>query len=131
MKKPKSIFLVIYFLFHLALLIISIYVNYRSEDFEFLLWLRSKMALMVYVSAAGMLLYFITLMFIGMESRSHKKEKAVLEQEINSLKAKMFDLQEATGKAKAAPTTTTTTPTTPPLDTDTKTDERSEGDNHN
>lgn len=96
MKKPKSIFYIIYFIFHLGLLLASIYTNYKSEDFEFLLWLRGKMALMVYVSIAGMLLFFIDLLLTNMEARNRKKEKEALEREINSMKAKMFDLQEAT-----------------------------------
>ncbi len=96
MKKPKSIFFLIYLIFHLILLVVSIYVNYRSEDFEFLLWLRGKMSLMVYVSALGLILYFINLLFFGTEAKAAQKEKSNLEQEINALKAKMFDLQEAT-----------------------------------
>lgn len=104
MKKPKSIFLLIYFVFHILLLVVSIYVNYRSEDFEFLLWLRGKMSMMVYISVIGVILYFINLLFAGMDGRSHAKEKEALEQEINALKAKMFDLQEATGSKPASKT---------------------------
>ena len=96
MKKPKSIFFLVYFLFHVILLVVSVYVNYRSEDFEFLLWLREKMSLMVWVSAAGLLLFFINMIFSGMDTRSAKSEKDALNQEINALKAKMFDLQDAT-----------------------------------
>lgn len=96
MKKPKSIFFLVYLLFHIALLVVSIYVNYRSEDFEFLLWLRGKMSMMVYVSALGLVLFFINLIFSGIDARTANKEKAALEQEVNALKAKMFDLQEAT-----------------------------------
>lgn len=84
------------------LLVVSIYVNYRSEDFEFLLWLRGKMALMVYISIAGIILYFINLLLTGLDGRTHAKEKEALEQEVNALKAKMFDLQEATG-SKSTP----------------------------
>ncbi|QSE98913.1 hypothetical protein [Fulvivirga lutea] len=100
MKKPKSIFLIIYFIFHVLLLVVSIYVNYRSEDFEFLLWLRGKMDLMVYVSAIGMILFFVNVLISGLDARSHSKEKSALEQEVNALKAKMFDLQEATSTPK-------------------------------
>ena len=96
MKKPKSIFFLFYLLFHIALLVVSIYVNYRSEDFEFLLYLRGKMSMMVYVSALGLILFFINLVFSGLDGRTSAKEKAALEQEVNALKAKMFDLQEAT-----------------------------------
>ena len=94
MKKPKSIFYLIYFLFHLGLLLVSIYVNYKSEDFEFLLKLRERMDVMIYVAVAGLILFFIDIILATMEVRNHKKEKERLEHEINSLKAKMFDLQE-------------------------------------
>jgi hypothetical protein len=100
MKKPKSILFLVYLLFHVLLLVISIYVNFRSEDFEFLLWLRSKMGLMVYGSALGLVLFFINLIFSGLEARNHAKDKEVLEQEVNALKAKMFDLQEATSAVR-------------------------------
>ncbi|GAA0890566.1 hypothetical protein GCM10009122_02440 [Fulvivirga kasyanovii] len=96
MRKPRSIFYIIYFLFHIGLLLVSIYVNYKSEDFEFLLKLRVRMDLMIYVAIAGLVLFFIDIMLITMEVRNHKKERERLEHEVNSLKAKMFDLQEAT-----------------------------------
>ncbi|WP_185153355.1 hypothetical protein, partial [Fulvivirga lutimaris] len=84
----------------IALLVVSIYVNYRSEDFEFLLYLRGKMSMMVYVSALGLVLFFINLIFSGLDARTNSKEKAALEQEVNALKAKMFDLQEATSSKR-------------------------------
>ncbi|MEQ8926785.1 MAG: hypothetical protein RLO81_13280 [Fulvivirga sp.] len=100
MKKPKSIFLIIYFIFHVILLVVSIYVNYRSEDFEFLLWLRGKMDLMVYVSAIGLVLYFVNVLLLGLDAKTHEKEKFALEQEVNALKAKMYDLQEVSEASK-------------------------------
>lgn len=99
MKKPKSIFYFIYFLFHITFLGVAIYVNYRSEDFEFLLWLREKMSLMIYVSILGLILFGINMLLVAMEGRSKKKELGTMEKEVNSMKAKMFDLQEATHSA--------------------------------
>ena len=101
MKRPKSIFYFIYFLFHIGLLLASIYVNYKSEDFEFLLKLREKMDIMIYVAVVGLLLFFIDIILISMAVRTYNKEKEKLEREVNSLKAKMFDLQEATGSASS------------------------------
>lgn len=95
MKKPRSIFYLIYFIFHIGLLLASIYVNYKSEDFEFLLKLRERMDIMIYVSVAGLILFFIDVIMVNMEARNHKKDKEHLEHEVNSLKAKMFDLQQA------------------------------------
>jgi len=102
MKKPKSIFYLVYFLFHVMLLVVSIYVNYRSEDFEFLLKLRSNMALMIYVSVAGLILFGINMILASMETKNSKKGKEKLENEINSMKARMYDLQEAAASTTAA-----------------------------
>jgi len=93
MKKPKSIFYLIYFLFHVLLLGVSIYVNYRSEDFEFLLKLRNNMSLMIYVSVAGLILFGVNMILISMESRNSRKVKEKLESEVNNTKAKMYDMQ--------------------------------------
>ncbi|ELR70280.1 hypothetical protein C900_03965 [Fulvivirga imtechensis AK7] len=59
------------------------------------------MDLMIYVAVVGLLLFFIDIVLISMAVRTHTKEKEKLEHEINSLKAKMFDLQEATGSASS------------------------------
>jgi len=100
MKKPKSIFYLVYLLFHVILLAVSVYVNYRSEDFEFLLKLRSNMSLMIYVSVVGLVLFIVNMILISMEARNHRHAKEKLENEVNSMKAKMFDLQEATASKK-------------------------------
>ncbi|UII28926.1 hypothetical protein LVD15_10995 [Fulvivirga maritima] len=104
MKKPKSIFYLIYFLFHVSLLLASIYVNYKSEDFEFLINLRGHMDLMIYVTILGLILFFVDVVLVTMTVRSHKKEKEKLEHEINSLKAKMFDLQSVSGSQRTTST---------------------------
>lgn len=102
MKKPKSIFYIVYFLFHFGLLLVSIYVNYRSEDFEFLLWLRERMDLMIYASVLGLILFAVNMVMVNVAGRGSKKEIEKLEHEANSYKAKMFDLQEAKGAAPAS-----------------------------
>lgn len=95
MKKPKTIFYLVYFLFHVLLLAVSIYVNYKSEDFEFLLKLRANMSLMTYVSVAGLILFGINMVLVYMEARNFRQTKKKLEEEVNSTKAKMYDLREA------------------------------------
>lgn len=60
---------------------------------------------MVWVSAAGLFLFFVNMLFSGMDTRSASNEKESLMQEINSLKAKMFDLQDANKSVQAASTT--------------------------
>lgn len=99
---PRSIFFIVYFIFHVAFLAVAIYVNYKSEDFEFLLWLRERMSLVVYVAVLGLVLFGINMLIYAMLSRSKKKELAVMDKEVNSMKAKMFDLQEATESLKSS-----------------------------
>ncbi|TRX59014.1 hypothetical protein FNH22_10820 [Fulvivirga sp. M361] len=96
MKNPKSIFFLTYFLFHFGLLVTSIYVNYRSEDFEFLLWMRGHIDWMIYASIFGFILFGVNMILMNLTGRNAKKEASKLRQEANSYKAKMFDLQEAT-----------------------------------
>ncbi|MBL3656765.1 hypothetical protein [Fulvivirga sediminis] len=75
-----------------------------SEDLQFLFKLKGHMDLMIYVTILGLILFFIDVVLITMEVRSHKKEKERLEHEINSLKAKMFDLQSVSGTQRTANT---------------------------
>ena len=59
---------------------------------------------MTYAAVFGLVLFGINMLLISMEARSFKSKMDKLENEKNSLKAKMFDLQEASS-AKPAPTT--------------------------
>lgn len=108
MKKPKTIFYLVYFLFHVLLLAVSIYVNYKSEDFEFLLKLRANMSLMTYVSVAGLILFGVNMILVYMEARNFSHTKKKLEGEVNSWKAKLYDLKEA-GDAKSKESTSADT----------------------
>ena len=108
MKKPKSIFYLAYFLFHFFLLLVSIYVNYRSEDFEFLLWLRERMDWMIYATVLGLVFFAVNMIMINMAGRASKKEIERLEHDANSYKAKMFDLQEAKGASPSTDEATST-----------------------
>ena len=95
MKKGKTIFLIIYLVFHLVLLVAAIVVNLRAEDFEFLFSVRDNMASTVWFSIIGMILFIINVIMISMSTRNHEKEKEKLRQEVNSYKAKIYDLQDA------------------------------------
>ena len=98
MRRPKFIFYLTYLIFHVGLLIVSIYVNYKSEDFEFLIRLREKIDLLIYVAIAGLILFMTDIIWVNISERNSSKEKEKLNNEINSLKAKMFDLQEASSQ---------------------------------
>lgn len=118
MKKGKTLFLIIYLVFHLILLVASIVVNIRADDFEFLFSVRDNMAATVWFGVVGLLLFIANVIIISVSNRNHEKQEESLRQEINSLKAKIYDLQDAKGITGG-----TVTPTTP----DNKTDKPSPG----
>lgn len=119
MKKGKTIFLVVYLVFHLVLLIGAIVVNLRSEDFEFLFSVRDNMAGTVWFAVLGLLLFIINVIIISMSTRNHEKQEEKLRQEINSLKAKVYDLQDL--KTPTGPSATSEKESkTPPADESSK-----------
>ena len=94
MKNGKTIFLIIYLVFHLVLLGGAIVVNLRSEDFEFLFSVRDNMSVTVWLGIIGLILFIFNVIMISVATRNHHKKEEKLRQEINSLKAKVYDLQD-------------------------------------
>lgn len=119
MKKGKTIFLIVYLVFHVILLVGAIVVNLRSEDFEFLFSVRDNMAGTVWFAVLGLLLFIINVIIISVSTRNHEKQEEKLRQEINSLKAKVYDLQDV--KKPTGPSTTPEQgPKNPPADENNK-----------
>lgn len=99
MKKGKTIFLIIYLVFHLVLLIASIVVNLRSEDFQFLFSIRENIGIIVWFSAVGMILFIVNTVLITASTRNNDKREERLRREVNTLKAKIYDLQDASSSS--------------------------------
>jgi ABC-type transport system involved in cytochrome bd biosynthesis fused ATPase/permease subunit len=115
MKKGKTIFLIVYLAFHVVLLVGAIVVNLRSEDFEFLFSVRDNMASAVWFAVLGLLLFIINIIMISLSTRNHEKQEEKLRQEVNSLKAKVYDLQDV-NTSSGTSITTGKQPKTPPAD---------------
>jgi hypothetical protein len=95
MKKNRLIFYVIFGLFHLSLVIFSFYVESNRNDFSFLSQMLSLLTYMKYGAILGLLLLIADVIWEFVVLRAKDKEKGELVDEINTLKAKLFDLQEA------------------------------------
>jgi hypothetical protein len=95
MKKNRLIFYAVFGAFHLFLVIFTIFVESNKNDFSFLTQMLKWMSLMKYGAFLGLILLIADVVWTYMNSREEQKEKAVLTHEINTLKAKLFDLQEA------------------------------------
>ena len=95
MKKSRLIFYIIFSAFHLFIFFFSLYVDSEKNNIQFLLSLQSKIWLMKYGSLIGIILLATDLAWDWTARRSFKNEKDKLNHEIDALKAKLFDMQEA------------------------------------
>lgn len=98
MKKNRLIFYIVFSSFHLFIFFFSIYVDSQKNNIQFLLSLQSKIWLLKYGSLIGIILLATDLVWDWSARREFKKEKDILTHEIDALKAKLFDLQEANRK---------------------------------
>lgn len=103
MKKNRLIFYAVFGAFHLFLLFFTIYVESNRNDFAFLTQMLKWMSLMKWGAIFGLLLLIGDVIWAMVSIRESNKEKAVLTHENNTLKAKLFDLQEAAKQASSQP----------------------------
>jgi hypothetical protein len=96
MKKNRLIFYAIFGAFHLFLVFFTFYVESNKNDFSFLSQMLKLMSYMKYGALLGLILLITDVVWDFKTSRDNEKEKDVLTHENNTLKAKLFDLQEST-----------------------------------
>lgn len=94
MKKNRLIFYSVFAVFHVFLVFFTFYVESNKNDFSFLGQMLKMMAYLKYGALLGLFLLIADVIWDVMSSREHEREKATLTHEINTLKAKLFDLQE-------------------------------------
>jgi len=99
MKKPRLIFYLIFFLLQLGMFTFSLVVEDRKNDFEFLFSLHGFIPSLKYVTFIGLILLIIDFVWYNITLNSHSKELEHLKSEHNSIKAKLFDMQEAIKEA--------------------------------
>ena len=97
MGKNRIILYIIFAAFHVGAFIFTLLI----QDFTFLTNIFQHIALFKYISFFGILLVATDFVWSWIANSDSKKEKAALTHELNTLKAKLFDLQE-TAKADAA-----------------------------
>ena len=99
MKKPRFIFYLIFFLFHLGMFSFSLVVENFKNDFDFLFGLHGYIPSLKFITLIGMLLFIIDFAWYNITLRSHNKELEHLKSEYNSVKAKLFNMQETIKEA--------------------------------
>ena len=100
MKKNRLIFYSIIGALHLLVFLFTLYMDSKKDDLQFLINL-SKIIWLVKYAMFVLLVLFVTNFILHMrDNKRHKRENIQLIQEMNILKAKLYDLQE-TGKKTA------------------------------
>ena len=100
MKRNRLIFYAVFALFHLFLVIFTIYVESNKNNFGVLTQMLKYISLMKYGAFLGLILLVVDVLWNRNSEKQSEKQKDALTHELNTLKAKLFDLQEA---AKIAP----------------------------
>ncbi len=106
MKKNRAIFYIIFALFHLGAFVFTVKLG---NDRAFLLSVYDWVAYFKWATLLGVVLVAIDLIWTLVSIKEHGREKAALVHEVNALKAKLFDMQEAKTKRD-----TDQGPTSPP-----------------
>jgi hypothetical protein len=95
MKKNRLIFYAVFGAFHLFLVFFTFYVESNKNDFAFLTQMLKWISITKWGAMLGLILLITDMVWSYMHVRETDKERAAMAHEINTLKAKLFDLQEA------------------------------------
>ena len=95
MKKNRLIFYAIFLVFHLGAFIFTVMLDNNTS---LLFSMVKYVPLFKYATLIGLLLLIGDFVWSWIANRESAKENSALANELNNLKAKLFDLQEAAKK---------------------------------
>lgn len=98
MTRNRLIFYLVFLIFHVLAFIFTL----RIQDFEFLTRIYQHISMFKYITFFGIMLIVTDVVWSWIVSRDLKKQNDALTHELNTLKAKLFDLQEAAKQVEAA-----------------------------
>ena len=90
MNKNRAIFYLIFAIFHVSAFIFTV----KIQDLGFLMKIAEYISWFKYITFFGIILVVVDFVWSWIVNRESQKEKAALTHELNTLKAKLFDLQE-------------------------------------
>lgn len=97
MSSNRVIFYLVFLAFHVAAFIFTLYI----QDFNFLTKIFDHIRMFKFITFFGLILMVTDIIWTWLGSRDTRKENAALKHELNTLKAKLFDLQEVTRQQDA------------------------------
>jgi hypothetical protein len=98
MKKNRWIFYAVFGLFHLAAFIFTVVLQGNTG---LLLKMAGWIPYFKWITLLGLILLIVDIIWAISDQKAHQKERAALSHELNTLKAKLFDLQEASRNSPA------------------------------
>jgi hypothetical protein len=94
MKKNRLIFYSVFGALHLFIFLFSVYMDNQKENLAFLFQLQGKIWMLKYGSFILLILMAVNVILHYRDNRRNLREKEQLNQELNTLKARLYDLQE-------------------------------------
>lgn len=94
MKRNRLIFYSVFGVLHLFIFLFSIYMDSQRDNFEFLIHMQGRIWMLKYCSFILLILFATNIILHFRDNRRNVREKAQLNQELDTLKARLFDLQE-------------------------------------
>jgi len=122
MKNPRKTLIYIFLIFHLIQFIGALYIDARQDDLGFLLSIKGYLPWMKYFALTGLVLFLASYIAVMRDTRLLRKSIDQAREEHTSLKAKLFDFQEASRKSDSS-VPTTTSEETPEKETEENGDE--------
>lgn len=95
MKKSRLIFYLLFALFHLGAFIFTVVLG---NDTGFLMSMFKWVPYFKWVTLLGVVFVLVDFIWSWVANRDRNREKEALAHEVNSLKAKLFDMQEDVAK---------------------------------
>lgn len=105
MTKNRIIFFSIFGGYHLIALLFTLYMDAQRQDFGLLTKMLSNISLFKYGAFLGLVLFIVDFVWTWKDRKKSQAEADTMRHENNTLKAKVYDMQEASKVAaqKAAP----------------------------
>lgn len=111
MKKNRVIFYILFALFHLGAFIFTVALGNSSS---FLMSMFSWVPYFKWVTLFGLVLVAVDFIWSWASENENHRRNAALSQEVNTLKAKLFDMQEEISKGAAPKPSNPPSAPTPP-----------------
>jgi hypothetical protein len=94
MKRNRLIFYSVFGVLHLFIFLFSLYMDSQKDNFQFLIQMQGRIWMLKYCSFFLLILFATNIVLHFRDNKRNINEKAKLNQELDTLKARLFDLQE-------------------------------------